>query len=87
MKNVRNSKLYKEMSLYIASSIVEGFSGEEDSQEDIHTAWQWLLDTGHCWHLQGFYGRTVTELLEAGLLLPPIKDHADFYGNIVRGAK
>jgi hypothetical protein len=87
MKNYRKTKLYKTMTSYIACSIAEGFSGEENTQDEIGTAWQWLLDTGTCWHLQGFYSRTVTDLLERGLLLPPLKDHKDYYGNIVPGVK
>ena len=74
------------MDNYTACSIAEGFcEGENASNDEQGTAWQWLLDTGLCWKLQGFYGRTVTDLLEAGLLLPPKKDQEDFYGNLVRG--
>lgn len=83
IKNLRKSKSYKEMSIYIACSIIEGFSGEENTQEDIATAWQYLIDTGECWKLQGFYGRTAMSLLEQGLLLKPIKQHKDYYGHDV----
>ena len=83
MQNFRKSKLYKTLDSYTACSIVEGFSGEEETQESIGTAWQWLSDTGLCWKLQGFYGRTVVDLLESGLILPPIKSHKDYYGSTV----
>ena len=87
MKNYRKTKLYKTMNNYIACSIAEGFSGEDNTQDEIGTTWQWLLDTGLCWHLQGFYGRTVMDLLKQRLLLSPIKDHKDYYGNVVLGMK
>jgi hypothetical protein len=50
---------------------VEGFDGEEHDQETIISAWQYLLDTGLCWKLQGWYGRTANELIEAGFITPP----------------
>jgi len=85
MNNFRESEFYKKMDFYTACSTVEGYSGNEPTQIEIGTAWQWLLDTGLGWKMQGFYGRTMTNLLENGLLLPPIKDHKDAYGNVVKG--
>jgi uncharacterized Fe-S cluster-containing radical SAM superfamily protein len=84
----RKTKLYKTIDSYTACSIAEGFcEGENASEKDILTAWQWLSDTGTCWHLQGFYGRTVTDLLKRKLIQLPIKTHKDYYGNIVQGTK
>ena len=57
---------------YDASACVEGFDGEEHDQETIISAWQYLLDTGLCWKLQGWYGRTANELIEAGYITPPV---------------
>ena len=86
--NIRKSKLYKEMTSYVACSIAEGFcEGEGASEKEQLTAWQWLSDTGQCWDLQGFYGRAVTDLLDQGVIEPPIKDRKDYYGNIVQGTE
>jgi hypothetical protein len=86
--NYRKTKLYKTMTSYIACSIAEGFcEGEGSSEKDQLTAWQWLSDTGTCWQLQGFYGRNVTALLEAGAIQLPIKTHKDYYSNTVPGTE
>lgn len=84
--NYRKTKLYKEMTSYIACSIAEGFcEGESASKEEQLTAWQWLIDTGTCWNLQGWYGRTATDLVDSGAIQPPVKDRVNYYGNTVRG--
>jgi len=52
---------------YIACSIVEGFDGGTDaSLEEQLAAWQYLIDSGTVWQLQGWYGRTAAALIEAG---------------------
>ncbi len=57
---------------YDASACVEGFDGEEHDQETVISAWQYLLDTGLCWKLQGWYGRTANQLIEEGYITPPV---------------
>jgi hypothetical protein len=52
--------------LYRACGVVEGFEDSSGEEETI-AAWQWLIDTGHCWHLQGWYGRTAAELIQQGV--------------------
>lgn len=39
------------MDSYTACSIVEGFDGEEHTEEEIINAWQFLINTGICWQL------------------------------------
>jgi hypothetical protein len=51
-----------------AIGIAEGFI-ENDSEEKYIEAWQFLLDTGLCWSLQGWFGRTAVAMIEAGQLV------------------
>lgn len=59
------------MTSYLACAIAEGFcEGEGATEEQQIEAWQYLIDTGHCWTLQGWYGRTATSLIEEGVCQP-----------------
>jgi hypothetical protein len=50
---------------YLASAIAEGFcEGEDASEHDQLIAWSYLIKTGLCWQLQGWYGRTANNLIE-----------------------
>lgn len=69
---IRKTQIYKKMTPYLASAIAEGFcEGENATEEEQITAWQYLVDTGLAWKLQGWYGRTATSLLEAGIIKQP----------------
>jgi len=55
------------MTSYDACAAIEGFDGEEHTEEEIIEAFQYLIDCGDAWKLQGFYGRTAAALIERGL--------------------
>jgi len=59
------------MDSYRACAIAEGFcEGEGASKEEQIEAWQYLINTGLCWKLQGWYGRTARDLIVAGVCKP-----------------
>jgi hypothetical protein len=53
------------MTIFEATMIAEGVDEAEDFEQYLE-AWQLLIDTGTCWHLQGWFGRRATELIESG---------------------
>ena len=56
---------------YLATAYAEGFcEGEGASEEKQLAAWQYLVDNGICWKLQGWFGRTASALIEAGKIQP-----------------
>jgi hypothetical protein len=60
------------MNLYRAVAIAEGFGeGVGASEDDQRTAWQFLIDTGDAFKLQGWYGRTAMSLIEQGVCTKP----------------
>jgi len=58
---------------YTAVSIAEGFE-EPQSEEQLIAAWQHLVDTGLCWRLQGWFGRTAHGLIKNGIINPPSRE-------------
>ncbi len=65
---IRKSKFYKNLTSYMATAIAEGFcEGENATEKQQICAWQWLIDKGQCWELQGWFGRTATSLIEQGI--------------------
>jgi hypothetical protein len=54
---------------FLACAYAEGFcEGENASAKDQLRAWAYLIKTGQCWSLQGFYGRSVSRLIESGII-------------------
>jgi hypothetical protein len=53
-----------------AVGIAEGFI-EAESEEQVIEAWQFLIDSGLAWQLQGFFGRTASHLIEEGICSAP----------------
>ncbi len=63
----------KILSTFDATMIVEGqweLAGVEPSDEAFIEAAQYLIDTGLCWQLQGYFGRTCQALIDAGHCTP-----------------
>ena len=54
------------MDNYTAVGLAEGFI-EAGSEEQVIEAWQYLIDTGLAYRLQGWFGRTATDLIEQGI--------------------
>ncbi len=55
------------MDSYNAVGIAEGFI-EAESEEQVIEAWQYLHDTKLGYQLQGFFGRTLNQLLNEGII-------------------
>ncbi len=55
------------MDNYTATGLAEGFI-EAESEEQIIEAWQYLVDTGLAWSLQGSFGKTAIQLIESGII-------------------
>ena len=56
---------------YDAVAAVEGFDGIEHTEDEIISAWQYLINTGLAWNLQGWFGRTADALIEQGICEGP----------------
>ena len=55
------------MKKYEAVGLAEAFI--EGTEEEVINAWQYLVDTGLAWKLQGFFGRTAKALIEEGIVM------------------
>ena len=49
-----------------AIDIAEGYVDAQNEEQYI-AAWQHLINTGLCWKLQGWFGRTAVRMIEDGL--------------------
>ena len=55
-----------------ALEAIEIIEDGESELDDLLIAWQFLLDTGLVWQLQGWYGRMAMEMIENGLITPKV---------------
>jgi hypothetical protein len=54
---------------YLATAYAEGFcEGEGATEREQLEAWAYLIKTGLCWSLQGWFGRTAVDLIEQGVI-------------------
>ena len=60
------------MTQSLAVGIAEGYV-PADSDEQYIEAWQYLIDTGIAWKLQGYFGRTASVMISEGLCYYPVK--------------
>jgi hypothetical protein len=58
------------MNTFDAVGIAEGFV-QAESEEQVIEAWQYLIDTGLAWKLQGWFGRTASHLIGEGVCEKP----------------
>lgn len=56
------------MTLYDAVAIAEGFCEHEPTLEETLEAWAHLIETGHCWQLQGWFGRNAESFIKDGII-------------------
>lgn len=56
----------KKLDSYTATGLAEGFV--EGTEEEQIEAWQYLVDTGLAWSLQGWFGRTARQLIQDGVI-------------------
>lgn len=61
------------MDTFDAIMIAEGV--EPATNDERQAAWQHLIDTGVCWNLQGYFGRTAKRLIDEGICNPPPAKH------------
>ena len=54
------------MTQYEAVGLAEGFI--EGTEKEQINAWQYLVDTGMAWTLQGWFGRTAQMLINDGII-------------------
>ena len=61
------AKLNADGKFDLTTRIIEFETGEA-TEEQVIELFQYLVDTGLAWSLQGSYGRTAQSLLEAGVI-------------------
>ena len=67
---LRSLKGEKKMTVFEAIDIAENYGEDEltepENEKRYIQAWQLLIDTGTCWQLQGWFGRTAMMMVDLG---------------------
>jgi hypothetical protein len=64
-----NKRTNIEWTSYLACAYAEGFGeGENATADEAAEAWAYLIETGECWSLQGWYGRSAQSIISKGLI-------------------
>jgi len=64
-----NKRSEIEWTPYLATAFCEGFGeGTNATPEEQIEAWAYLIKTGTCWSLQGWFGRAASNLMERNLI-------------------
>tara|TARA_R100000084_G_C4606930_1_gene126092 strand:+ start:176 stop:388 length:213 start_codon:yes stop_codon:yes gene_type:complete len=67
MRYLKNNNMRRKMTSYEAVGIAEGFVEAKDSDE-VLAAWQYIYDHELYNGLQGWFGRTLKDLIDAGYI-------------------
>jgi hypothetical protein len=69
------------LSTYNAVGIAEGWIAV-DTYDEVLEAWQFLVNTGLAWQLQGWFGRAAESMIESGEILSK-EDYIEQYGTVL----
>jgi len=58
---------------------------EDAEEDDVLAVYQYMIDTGQAWRMEGHVGRTAMHLIESGLCVLGVDGHRDYWGNYVPG--
>lgn len=64
------------MTDYMAVGIAEGFE-EAENEDQVIEAWQHIYNQRLCLNLQGWFGRTMADLIEAGYITTDVNEHIE----------
>ena len=62
------------LSAFRAVGLAEGF--EDGTEDEVIEAWQYLVNTGLAWQLQGAFGRQAQAMIDAGIISAPQRKSA-----------
>ena len=67
----KKKKIKNPYNLTLAEAVMIAEGEVEVEDEKLIATWQYLIDTGHAWTLQGFYGRAASSMVQNGLCTMP----------------